>query len=66
MVVLLALQVTPGVPDRLMELVLVEVAHFAPVQVQVLVEGTYPLISLNLPRVRDEAFMQALQQATVR
>jgi hypothetical protein len=46
-----------------MEPVLVSVAHFEPVQVQVLVEGTYPMLALNLPRVRDDAFLEALQQA---
>jgi hypothetical protein len=49
-----------------MEPVLVSVAHFEPVQVQVLVEGTYPMLALNLPRVRDEAFLEALQQAQSR
>jgi hypothetical protein len=57
------LQVKAGVPSRLMEPVLVSVAHFEPVQVQVLVEGTYPMLALNLPRVRDDAFLEALQQA---
>jgi hypothetical protein len=57
------LQVKAGVPSRLMEPVLVSVAHFEPVQVQVLVEGTYPMLALNLPRIRDDAFLEALQQA---
>lgn len=46
----------------MMELVLVSVAHFEPVQVQVLVEGTYPVLALNLPRIKDEAFLTALLQ----
>lgn len=49
-----------------MEPVLVSVAHFEPVQVQVLVEGTYPMLALNLPRVKDEAFTEALLQAQAR
>jgi hydrocephalus-inducing protein len=49
-----------------MELVLVSVAHYEPVQVQVLVEGTYPALALNLPRIKDEAFVAALQQAQSR
>jgi hypothetical protein len=43
-----------------MELALVSVAHFEPVEVQVLVEGTYPMLSFNLPRVKDAAFRDAL------
>lgn len=50
-------------PDRLMELVLVQVAHFEPVQVQVLVEGTYPSLTLNLPRVRDALLVACAEEA---
>jgi hypothetical protein len=49
-----------------MELVLVEVAHFEPVQVQVLIEGTYPVLTMNLPRVKDDLFREALQEAKER
>ena len=49
-----------------MEPVLLSVAHFEPVQVQVLVEGTFPMLAVNLPRVKDEAFLDALQQAQSR
>lgn len=52
-----------GVPARLMELLLVSVAHFEPVQVQVLVEGTYPILAFNLPRIKDQAFLAALEAA---
>jgi hypothetical protein len=58
--------VKAGVPARLIEPVLVSVAHYEPVQVQVLVEGTYPMLAINLPRVKDEAFLEALQQAQSR
>lgn len=54
------LQVKAGVPQRLMELALVSVAHFEPVEIQVLIEGTYPMLSFNLPRIKDEAFQAAL------
>ena len=57
------LRVSPGVPDRLMELVVVRVAHFEPVQVQVLVEGTYPRLTLGLPRVRDALFAACADEA---
>ncbi len=46
-----------------MELVLVEVAHFEPMQIQVLVEGVYPVLTMNLPRVKDEAFTKCLKEA---
>lgn len=99
-----ATQVKPGIPDRLMELVLVQVsraktqcwislnrvhggsslwdggssqlcsrpcppqqvAHFEPVQVQVLVEGTYPCVTLNLPRVKDTMFEACAEEARER
>lgn len=53
-------------PARLMELVMVSVAHFTPVQVQVLIEGTYPMLVLNLPRIKDGAFMKAVEDAQKR
>jgi hypothetical protein len=56
----LLVQVKAGVPERLMELALVSVAHFEPVEIQVLIEGTYPMLSFNLPRVKDTAFRDAL------
>lgn len=59
-------QVKAGVPERLMELALVSVAHFEPVEVQVLIEGTYPMLTLNLPRIKDDAFRDALSWATSR
>jgi len=46
-----------------MELVLVQIAHFEPAQVQVLVEGTYPCLTLNLPRVRDALFTACAEEA---
>jgi hypothetical protein len=36
----------------------------AGVQVQVLVEGTYPILAVNLPRHRDELFLKCMDQAT--
>ena len=59
-------QVKAGVPERLMELALVSMAHFEPVEVQLLVEGTYPILSMNLPRVKDDVFLEALNCARLR
>lgn len=33
-------------------------------QVQVLVEGTYPILSMGLPRVKDELFLQCEAKAS--
>ncbi|PNH08880.1 Hydrocephalus-inducing protein [Tetrabaena socialis] len=57
------LKVCPGIPEKLVETLLVEIAHFEPVQVQVLVEGTYAAVSLNLPRQSDEDFLSCLEAA---
>lgn len=59
-------QVKAGTPERLMELALVSIAHFDPVEVQVLIEGTYPMLSFNLPRVKDAAFTAALDAVRTR
>lgn len=45
---------------------MVTVAHFEPVEVQVLIEGTYPMLTCNLTRIKDDAFVQALACARSR
>ncbi|EFJ42226.1 hypothetical protein VOLCADRAFT_67248 [Volvox carteri f. nagariensis] len=57
------IRVCPGIPDKLVETLLVEVAHFEPVPIQILVEGAYASVSINLPRVRDEQFMACVEKA---
>lgn len=42
---------------------MVEVAHFDPIPVQVSMEGIYPTLSLNLPRMRDDVFSACLEEA---
>ena len=56
-------QICPGVPDLLLETLLVEIAHFEPTPVLLSVEGVYPTISLGLPRIRDGLFDACLEQA---
>ncbi|GFH15841.1 rhodanese domain-containing protein [Haematococcus lacustris] len=52
------LRVCAGIPDRLLETVLVELAHFDPIPVQIVVEGVYPAVLLNLPRIKDPLFLE--------
>lgn len=42
---------------------MVEIAHFDPVQLTVVIEGVYPGVTLGLPRVRDPRFSAALSEA---
>ncbi|KAG2489301.1 hypothetical protein HYH03_012133 [Edaphochlamys debaryana] len=60
---IIKLRVCPGIPEKLVETLLVEVAHFEPVPVQITVEGTYAAVSLNLPRQRDDVFSTCLESA---
>ncbi|GIL73964.1 hypothetical protein Vretifemale_3957, partial [Volvox reticuliferus] len=57
------LKVCPGIPEKLVETLLVEVAHFEPVPIQISVEGAYAAVAINLPRVRDEQFTSWLEKA---
>ncbi|KAF5830389.1 hypothetical protein DUNSADRAFT_14652 [Dunaliella salina] len=57
------LRVCAGIPERLLETLQVELAHFDPINVQVMVEGTYPAVLLNLPRLPDRAFVECLEAA---
>jgi hypothetical protein len=44
------LHVCPGVPAHLSETIGVEIAHFEPIAVQLLMEGVYTSCSVSLPR----------------
>lgn len=59
----LKLKIRPGVPDRLSEVLLLEVAHCESEVLQVLGEGTYPSCVLTLPRAPDELYPAALEEA---
>ena len=52
------LRITPGVPDRIAEEVVIEVAHCEPEVVRVEGEGTYQGLMLTLPRMDDAAFKE--------
>ena len=55
-------QISPGVPDILLETLLVEIAHFEPTPLLLSMEGVYPTISLGLPRAKDELFNSCLSR----
>eukprot|EP00232_Nephroselmis_pyriformis_P008175 CAMPEP_0182895474 /NCGR_PEP_ID=MMETSP0034_2-20130328/25702_1 /TAXON_ID=156128 /ORGANISM="Nephroselmis pyriformis, Strain CCMP717" /LENGTH=2117 /DNA_ID=CAMNT_0025029307 /DNA_START=132 /DNA_END=6482 /DNA_ORIENTATION=- len=59
----LRVRVTPGIPDRVVEKFLVEVAHFEPEEITVLGEGVYPTIAISLPREPREDFPAFLESA---
>ena len=44
------IRVLPGLPEKLTETFHLQIAHFPPEKVEVMVEGIYPRITLNLPR----------------
>ena len=52
-----------GVPERVSEVLKVQVAHFEPVPVAIRGEGVFPAVVLTLPRVEDAGFAAALRQA---
>ena len=43
-------KMTPGVPDKISEYFLVEVAHFNPIHFSIVAQGTYPALLLSLSR----------------
>jgi hypothetical protein len=55
------LQVTPTLPETFQEEILLEVAHFEPTCIPIRGEGTYPTLSLTLPRVPDETWAETLR-----
>ena len=57
------LQIAPGIPDVLLETIMVEIAHFEPTPVLLSMEGVYPSISLGLPRVPEGLYSSCLEQA---
>ncbi|KAK9824158.1 hypothetical protein WJX72_008157 [[Myrmecia] bisecta] len=56
-------RVTIGVPERMRETVVFEVAHFEPVAVSIAGEGVFPNIAFALPRVKDDVMAANLAQA---
>ena len=59
----LMVKVRPGIPDRMEEHIYVEVAHFEPERITVMVEGIYPCCHLTLPREPTEKLSSGLEIA---
>ena len=59
----LTVKVRPGIPDRVEEHIYVEVAHFEPERVTVMMEGIYPCCHLTLPREPTETFSTGVESA---
>ena len=51
----LSVRIRPGVPDKIEEFFLLEIAHFEAERINVSVEGTYPCCTLTLPRYVTDA-----------
>lgn len=57
------LQIVLGVPERVSEVLKVQIAHFEPVLIAIRGEGVFPAVVLTLPRVEDAGFAAALRLA---
>lgn len=57
------LTIRAGVPEKLAETVLFELAHFEPVLVTISLEGVCAAIGLSLARAPDDAWATTLQEA---
>lgn len=62
----LRMRVKAGVPDRLSEVVLIEVAHCESETVTVIGEGVYPSCVLTLPRQPEDDYAALLEEARQR
>lgn len=56
------LRVTPGIPDRIAEEIVLEIAHCEPEVIRVVGEGTFQGLVLSLPRM-DESTFRAVKDA---
>jgi hypothetical protein len=56
-------QIKACIPEKMSETVMVEIAHFEPTPVQVVVDGVYATVLCSLPRVKDSAYKSALESA---
>ena len=57
------MQIVLGVPERVSEVLKVQIAHFEPVPIAIRGEGVFPAVVLTLPRMEDAGFAVALRQA---
>ena len=61
----LKLKISGVIPDKLDDAFLIEVAHFEPTKVRIKCQATHPSVVLSLPRIFDDAYRLALEQASV-
>jgi hydrocephalus-inducing protein len=59
----LLVQIKACIPEKMVETVLVEVAHFEPAAVQVVADGVYASVLCSLPRVKDDMYKSAHEAA---
>jgi P pilus assembly chaperone PapD len=60
----LTVRLLPGLPQKINEVILLQLAHFDPEKLVVMAEGTYPRVAINLPREETSEFIVCLQRAT--
>lgn len=49
----LTIKFLPGIPERFDKTFKIQVAHFEPEVIRVMCEGTFPRVTLDLPRYND-------------
>lgn len=59
----LNLKIVAGIPDRVHEVIYIEVAHFEPVAVHVQVDGMYYPVALSIPRLASSHAPEKLEAA---
>ena len=59
-------QFRAGLPDKVTESILVEIAHFAPTKLTVRGSGTYPALVMDLPRQNEDMHRLSLVEAAKR
>ena len=61
----LTVRLLPGLPQKIHETVLLQLAHFEPEELVVMAEGIYPRVELNLPREETADYVACLQQVYI-
>lgn len=59
----IVVRVIPGVPDKVNEVIVVEVAYYEPILFTIKAQGIYPAILLTLPRSDDQNIDEKLENA---
>lgn len=59
----IVVRMLPGLPQRVHEVLLLQVGHFEPEAVVIMAEGTYPRVTVSLPRLETPEYLALLRQA---